>query len=85
MASTRIQSLEKASPAVDAAPFVVSDVTRYPAARALYVGQAGDVNLVTRRGNSVLFRGVLGGSILPVENIGVNDDGTDAGDLVALY
>ncbi len=83
--STRIQSLEKASPAVDAVAVTPHDTAVYPAARALYVGESGTVVLRTRRNNVVTFVGVLGGSILPVENIGVLDTGTDAGDIVALY
>ena len=83
--STRIQSLEKASPAVDAVAVAPNDTAVYPAARALYVGEPGTVVLRTRRNNVVSFVGVLGGSILPVENIGVLDTGTDAGDIVALY
>jgi hypothetical protein len=55
-------------------------------ARALYVGTAGDVAVVPKSGGTaVVFAAVPGGTILPVECVRVNADGTDADDIVALF
>ena len=54
-------------PAQDAFAITPSDgaaLTLY--ARALYVGGAGDVKVQTRKGTTVTFSAVPGGSILPV-------------------
>jgi hypothetical protein len=51
----------------------------------LYIGGAGDVTLVGDDANTVLFAAVPGGTILPCAPVRVNDTGTDATGIVALY
>lgn len=53
-------------------------------ARAIYVGVGGDISLVTANGTTLLFVGVLQGSILPITCIRVNSTGTGASSLVAI-
>ena len=55
------------------------------AARALFVGGAGDVKVDTLGGDTVTFTGVLAGSILPVRILKVYATGTDATNIVAVY
>ena len=52
--------------------------------RAIYVGGTGDVSIDDIGGETVVFVGVLGGSILPVQTARVNT-ATTATNLVALY
>ena len=52
---------------------------------ALYVGNSGDVTLVTSMGTTVTFVGVLAGSILPVRTNHVMATNTSATAILALY
>lgn len=54
-------------------------------ARALYIGGAGNVALVTPSGSTVTFVGLLAGSILPVRTVRVNVTNTSATNIVAIY
>lgn len=54
-------------------------------ARALYIGGAGNVALVTPSGSVVTFVGLLAGSILPVRTVRVNVTNTSATNIVAIY
>ena len=72
-------------PGQDAFAISVSNTTPLPAmARAIYVGVGGDITLITSKGNTVLFTGVLQGAILPVMAIQVKATGTTASSLVAI-
>lgn len=55
--------------------------------RALYVGGAGDISLITAFGDgtAVVFVGVPAGTILPVRCRRVRATGTTATNLVALF
>lgn len=53
--------------------------------RALYVGSAGDLELVLASGDAVSLAGVPGGSLLPLRVSRVKASGTTAGLLVGLY
>jgi len=53
-------------------------------ARALFVGGAGNIAVVTRGGSSVTFTGVAAGSILPVAVNRVLATGTTATNIMAL-
>lgn len=54
--------------------------------RGIYVGSAGNISVLLPNGTtSVVFTGVLAGSILPIQTSRVNAAGTTAGSLVALY
>ena len=74
------------SPGLHAAAVTPSDVTALATdARGLYVGGAGNVNLVTSGGETVLFSGVTAGSVLPVRTHQVLAAGTTATNIVALW
>jgi len=74
------------SPASNAIAVTPSDsVSLTTDARALYIGVAGDVSLLTSGGDTVTFVGLLAGSILPVRVNRVNATSTTATDIVALY
>lgn len=53
-------------------------------ARALYVGNTGDITLDTPNSASLLFSNVQAGSILPVNTKRVRSTGTTATGIVAL-
>lgn len=53
--------------------------------RAIYVGSAGDVELVLASGDAVSLAGVPGGALLPLRVTRVKASGTTAGLLVGLY
>lgn len=58
------------------------------AARALYVGVGGDLKVTTFDGNTVEFRNLTSGSILPVsvkKVFATGQTGTIASAIVALY
>jgi hypothetical protein len=73
-------------PAEDASAVTPSDSTNLTnAARALYVGTAGNIALVTVGGNVITFVNVQSGTILPVRTTRVNATNTTATNIVALY
>ena len=53
--------------------------------RAIYVGGTGDISIDDIGGETIVFVGVQGGSVLPVQTSIVNATGTTATNLVALY
>lgn len=53
--------------------------------RALYIGVGGNVNVDTPDGATVVFAGVLGGTILPVRVKRVRATSTTATSIVALF
>ena len=54
-------------------------------ARALYIGGAGNVNVIMPDGTTVLFSGLSAGTILPVRVRRVMATSTTATMIVALY
>jgi len=52
--------------------------------RALYIGGAGSISLVTRAGSTVAFTGLAAGTVLPVRAARVRATGTTATGLVGL-
>lgn len=52
--------------------------------RALYVGGAGNVSLVTAAGNAVTFTALNAGTLLPVATQRINLTSTTASNLVGL-
>lgn len=76
-------TLDTAVDALSITPSDTADIAGGPA-RAIYVGGAGSVVLVTRDGTEVTFVGVPAGSILPVNARRVKTD-TTATNLVALF
>lgn len=80
-----MSSIFPTDPAQDAAVVTPSDTADQGLVRGLFVGGAGNVSLVTALGNTVVFTGVLAGSILPVRCTKVRSTGTTATNIVALY
>lgn len=78
---------ELTSPARGAKAVTPSDADDLPdgACRALYVGGAGNVSVVTLDGDEVTFVGVAAGTALPVRLTAVKSTGTTATSLLALY
>jgi hypothetical protein len=74
------------SPAHRAAAVTPSDSTDLAtAARALYIGGAGDVALVTVGGDTVTFSALPAGAILPVRVARVRSTNTTATNIIALW
>jgi hypothetical protein len=79
-------TLRETSPAQTWAAVTPDDTDNLSApARGLYVGGAGDVAAVGLDGVAVTFVGVAAGTILPIAAKRVNETGTTATDIVALY
>lgn len=55
------------------------------ATRAIYVGGAGAISVVTINDETVIFVGVPIGTVLPIRAKRVNSTGTGASNLVGLY
>jgi len=73
------------SPARNAAAITPSDTADLASAtRALYVGQSGNVRLVTVAGQTVTFNNMLPGVVYPLRVARVLATGTTATGLVAL-
>lgn len=53
--------------------------------RAFYIGGAGDLSVIDHAGNTVLFIGLLAGTILPFGGTHVRATGTTATNIVALW
>ena len=74
------------SPARHAFAVTPSDSVSFTTScRALYIGNAGNVALVTVGGDEVTFVGLAAGSILPVATSRVDATGTTATNIVALW
>lgn len=72
--------------AFDGAAITPSDTVDLPApARAIYVGGAGNISLITLKGTTLTFQGLLAGQILPVAAARVRATGTTATNLIALF
>jgi hypothetical protein len=70
-----------------AATVTTSDTTIFvQPTRALYVGGAGNITVdMADGGSSVLFVGVQGGTLLPIQVTRIYATGTTATSIVALY
>ncbi len=78
-------SFQGAAPAHDATLLTTSDTLDLTVeARALYIGGAGDVRVLTREGSDTVFSAVPAGSILPVFTKRVFATNTTATLIVAL-
>jgi hypothetical protein len=69
--------------AVAVTPHDSNDQTNLPC-DGLYVGGAGDVNVITREGTTVLFKAVPVGTTIPIGVKRVKGTNTDATHIVAL-
>lgn len=73
------------APAIDAFAVTPNDNVNLPqTVRALYIGVAGDISLVTAQGSTVSFTNLAGSMVLPVTTQRVRASGTTAGDIVGL-
>lgn len=73
------------SPGFDATAIVPSNTVNNPIIyRAVWVGSAGDVSLVTAAGNTAIFYAATAGSIIPVQCARVNVLNTTASLLVGI-
>jgi hypothetical protein len=79
-----MSSIFPSDPAQDAKAVTPSDTANQGDVRALYVGDFGNVSLVTALGSTVVFTNVVAGSILPVRCTQVLAATTATG-IVALY
>lgn len=72
-------------PALSAFAVVPNDSLDFDeATRALYVGQGGDISVVTLAGDQILFKAVAGSTILPIRARRVRLTGTTASFIVGL-
>ena len=72
-------------PAEKTVTIAPSDVTNYATARSIFVGGAGNVNVIHPDGSTFVYSGLAAGSILAVQNIGVMLTSTTATLLGAMY
>lgn len=74
--------MHPAKDAFDITPSDSADLSTY--ARSLYIGGAGDVNLDTVQGTTIVFHAVPAGTILPVGVRRVRSTSTTATDIIGL-
>jgi len=75
----------KESPADNAITVTASDVTVLDTSRALYVGGTGNVAVIMKGGQSVIFVAVPAGSVLPIRVTQVLATGTTASSILSIY
>lgn len=87
MATTAYLSADATVSAHRASAVTTSDSTIYQQpTRALYIGGSGNITVdMADGGTSVLFVGVLSGTILPIQVTRIYATGTAATNIVALY
>lgn len=87
MASAAYLSADATVSAHRASAVTTSDSTIYQQpTRALYIGGSGNITVdMADGGTSVLFAGVLSGTILPIQVTRIYATGTTATSIVALY
>ena len=82
---TRNERHTDVEPASDGFSVTPHDSTDFTArSKALYIGGAGNVAVVSIRGTVLLFVGVQAGTILPVRARRVNSTGTTATSIIGL-
>lgn len=75
----------KQDPGYRFAEVTPSDTAELGNVRALYVGGAGNLEIVGQDGTAATFTGVLSGTTLPVQALKVMSTGTTATGIVAIY
>jgi hypothetical protein len=82
----KIQRPDLASPCDNAAAVTPSDANDLTVVtRGLFVGGAGNVEVITHGGQTVIFTGVVAGSILPIRVTRVKAASTTATNIMALW
>ena len=69
----------------DAAVVTPSDTNNLATPSVVFVGSAGNVRVLTAQGSDVLFTGVVGGTVLPVQVIRVFATNTTATGMVRVF
>lgn len=83
--NSRVFEPGASNPATDFFAITPHDSNNEAAAfRAVYVGVAGDVAIVSANGNVATFKNAQAGSVIPVEGVRVNTTNTTATDLIGL-
>lgn len=78
-------SQDSVTPGQDGYEITITDVTAFASPfRALYIGGAGNVALITFKGTSLTFNGLIAGSILPMGGQRVNSTNTTATNLIGI-
>lgn len=86
MAAPGFSVVSNPNPAEYAAAVTTSDSTNFDnLTRGIYIGGAGNVSVYLDDGTTVLFKGAVAGSIIPVRAKRINSTATTATDIVALY
>ena len=74
------------APVIGATPVTSSNTTSLtPRARALWIGGAGNVSAVFDNGSEATVENIAAGSLLPMRVVRVNETGTSATSILALY
>lgn len=73
------------SPHTDGVAVTPSDATVLTTTRALFVGGAGNLSVVTSAGTTLTLTGVTAGSIIPIRVTKVRATGTTATNIAALW
>lgn len=68
-----------------AATVTPSDTVNLATPSVIYVGGTGNVRVLTAQGDDVVFTGVQGGSVIPVQVLRVFATNTTATTLVRIY
>lgn len=53
--------------------------------RAIYVGNGGDINIVTRDGTALLFENVQDGAVIPIRARQIKAEDTTATGIIAIF
>lgn len=69
----------------DTTPIKAAIEGRTQYTRSLFVGGDGDVEVISRAGQTVVFTAVGAGTLLPIQVSHVKDANTDATNIVALF
>jgi len=56
-----------------------------PTCRAVYIGTAGDLKVTMAQGGTVVFHGVVAGSMLPIQCNQIHATGSSAANIVVLF
>lgn len=73
------------SPMTDGVAVTPSDSTVLTTTRAIFVGGAGNLSVVTSAGTTLTLTGVIAGSWLPIRATKVRSTGTTATNIAALW
>tara|TARA_R110002153_G_scaffold139298_2_gene289924 strand:+ start:1083 stop:1367 length:285 start_codon:yes stop_codon:yes gene_type:complete len=64
---------------------IAGHTNQAPVCRAVYVGGTGDLKVTMAQGATVVFHGVVAGSMLPIQCNQIFATGTTATNIIALF